>query len=41
MVPAPNFHFIGTTTADRFMTASLGEFSIQEKVISQMSDNLN
>ena len=40
MVPAPNFHFIGTTTADRFMTASLGEFSIQEKVISQIEMNL-
>ena len=36
MVPAPNFPFIGTTTADRFMNASLGEFSIQEKVISQI-----
>ena len=40
MVPAPNFPFIGTTTADRFMTASLGEFSIQEKVISQIEMNL-
>lgn len=40
MVPAPNFPFIGTTTADRFMNASLGEFSIQEKVISQIEINL-
>lgn len=40
MVPAPNFPFIGTTTADRFMNASLGEFSIQEKVISQIEMNL-
>ena len=40
MVPAPNFPFIGTTTADRFMNASLGEFSIQEKVISQIEMTL-
>ena len=40
MVPAPNFPFIGTTTADRFMNASLGEFDLQEKVISQIEMNL-
>lgn len=40
MVPAPNFPFIGTTTADRFMNAALGEFSIQEKVVSQIEMNL-
>ena len=40
MVPLPNFPFIGTTTADRFMNASLGEFDLQEKVISQIEMNL-
>lgn len=40
MVPAPNFPFIGTTTAVRFMNAALGDFSVQEKVISQIEMNL-